>query len=55
MLSDDDVKRIRRAANFAVGSHFDRLKEVNNSTDLGQIIVMAIVEAIKEYESVREQ
>ena len=55
MLSDEDVKKIRRAAYVAIGSHFDHLKEENNSTDLGHVIVRAIVAAIKEYESIREQ
>ena len=55
MLSNDELIRIRNVAARTIDSHFRRLNDPNESSDLGSIITKAITEAIKEYDSIRTQ
>lgn len=55
MLSDDDLKKIKRAANRVLESDFSFSTKSNVSTDLSESIAKAIAQAIKEYDSIRNR
>lgn len=53
MLTDEEVKEIRRAADRTIGSELQHLRQENNSTDIAEVIARAIAAAIKEYDSIK--
>lgn len=53
MLSDEDSKRIKQAADRAMGSRLDHLKKPYDSTDISALIASAIAKAIEEYDSLK--